>query len=195
MANGHKNGNGDRGHQARMTKFIAHYCVHFNAAAAYRFAGFECATGSVYEMARRLLTKPDIQAAVNATIAELGEVHFKLADEAISKLKMMSEADRAQIFTPEGVLRDLDEWPDECKLLIAGVEVEELWEGSGKARRRTGNLRKVRLEGPKGILDSILKITGRWVDSTQFLDKHGRPADPPALQAEISITVGNEVPK
>lgn len=180
---------GDRARLARLKKFSSHYAVHFNGAAAVRFAGFETTQPAQY--ASELLSKPQVQAEVEKVIESLGDLHYRLADQAITKLTAMHNADRSAIFTPEGTLKDLDEWPEECKLLLAGIEVEELWEGQGAERRAIGVVRKVKLEAPKGIEDSILKVTGRWVDRTQFLDKNGKPTDPATSpQPIINVTVG-----
>lgn len=173
---------------ARAKKFIAHYSVHFNGAAAVRFAGYETKWPAQY--ATELLIQPDIQKAVQAKRDELGELHYDLANRATAQLTAMMQADRAGIFTPEGVVKDFDEWPEDCKLLLAGVEVEELWEGTGKDRRPIGTLRKIKLEAPKGILDSILKVTGKFIERTQMLDRHGNPVDPGTVAPIIEVTVG-----
>jgi len=172
----------------RLKKFVAHYCVHFNGAAAIRFAGYDTAWPSAY--ATELLTKPEVQDEIKKVRDDLGELHFDLANRATAQLTAMMQADRAGIFTPEGVVKDFDEWPEDCKLLLAGVEVEELWEGTGKDRRPIGTLRKIKLEAPKGILDSILKVTGKFIERTQMLDRHGNPVDPGTVAPIIEVTVG-----
>jgi len=106
----------------RLKKFVAHYCVHFNGAAAIRFAGYDTAWPSAY--ATELLTKPEVQDEIKKVRDDLGELHFDLANRATAQLTAMMQADRAGIFTPEGVVKDFDEWPEDCKLLLAGVEVK-----------------------------------------------------------------------
>ena len=65
-----------------------------------------------------------------------------------------------------------------------------MWEGTGKDRRPIGTLRKIKLEAPKGILDSILKVTGKFIERTQMLDRHGNPVDPGTVAPIIEVTVG-----
>lgn len=166
-------------------KFIAHYCVHFNGAAAVRHAGYESIAPNEY--ARELLTKPHIQDRVGKVIESLGDLHFRLADEVTGQLKAMKGADRTAIFKADGSLIDPKDWPEECKMLLAGVEVDEITVGD----KVIGRTKKVKLEAPKGILDSLAKITGQWIERSQFLDKHGKPVDPPAAAHPIiSVTVG-----
>jgi phage terminase small subunit len=175
-------------------KFVAHYCVHFNGAWAVRYAAFE--TNWPAQYAAELLAKPPIQARVDKVIEGLGDLHFRLADEVTGQLKAMKNADRTAIFDADGNLIDPKNWPEECKLLLAGIEVEQLFEGAGEDRKQIGVTKKVKLETPKGILDSLAKLTGQWIERSQFLDKHGRPIDPPAAaQPVINVTVGATAPQ
>ncbi len=174
----------------REQKFVAHYSVHFNGAGAVRFAGYE--TEHQRQYAVELLSKPYIQKHVEKARAELGTLHFDLANQATAMLAAMMQADRTKILDAEGNVLDPKDWPDDCKLLMAGVEVEEtmIAEGAGMIR-----LKKVKLEAPKGIIDSVLKATGAIVDRTQLLDRHGKPTDPHQPQPIINVTVGAAPPK
>lgn len=178
----------------RETKFVAHYAVHFNGAAAVRTAFPDTNQRDARNYAREVLAKPYIQAHIQAKIAELGELHFRLADENTALLRSMRDADRTAIFDEDGNLKDPKDWPDECKALLAGVDVEEVVRGRGKDAQVVV-IRKVRLEAPKGIIDSLAKINGQWIDRSQLLDKNGRPVDPVAVQPIIKVTVGAEPKK
>lgn len=169
--------------------FAAHYAVHFNGAAAYKHAGFEGAAGSASELARRILANPEVQQLIKDEIGELGELHFRLHEENTARLIAMRDADRASIFNPQGDLLDIADWPEDVKLLIAGVEIEELWEGQGKDRRPIGTVKKVKLEAPRAIVDSLAKISGQWVERAQWLGKDGKPADPGNVAPIINVTV------
>jgi hypothetical protein len=171
----------------RELKFVAHYCVHFNGSAAVRFAGFESVRPNEY--AYELLTKPHIQAQINQVIESLGDLHFRLADENTGRLKAMRDADRTAIFADDGSLIDPKDWPEECKLLLAGIETEERVAGDGESAHLI-RVKKVKLEPPKGIIDSLAKITGQFIERTQQLGKDGKPIDPPAVQPVINVTVG-----
>lgn len=168
-------------------KFVAHYAVHFNGTAAVKHAGF--GTISPGQYAVELLTKPKIQERVNKVIEGLGELHFRLADEVTGDLRAMKRADRTAILNEDGSLKDPADWPEECKLLLAGIDIEE--RTIGDENPVVIRTKKVKLEGPKGILDSLAKITGQWIERSQYLDKFGHPTDPPALaQPIVNLTVG-----
>lgn len=170
---------GNNGKGAGLTpkekKFVAHYCIHFNGTAAVKHAGFETVAPGQYAV--QLLTKRSIQARVNKVIEGLGELHFRLADEVTGDLRAMKRADRTAILNEDGSLKDPADWPEECKLLLAGIDIEERTVGDeNPVIIRT---KKVKLEAPKGILDSLAKITGQWIERSQFLDRHGNPTDAP----------------
>lgn len=164
-------------------KFVAHYCVHFNGTAAVKHAGFKTEWPGQYAV--QLLTKRSIQDQVNRVIEGLGELHFRLADEVTSSLRAMSHADRTAILNVDGSLKDPKDWPEECKLLLAGIDIEERTVGEGRDETiiRT---KKVKLEAPKGILDSLARITGQWIERSQFLNRHGEPTDPPGSE-EVDV--------
>lgn len=170
-------------------KFVAHYAIHFNGTAAVKHAGFDTEWPGRYAV--ELLSKPLIQERVNKVIESLGELHFRLADEVTGDLRAMKRADRTAIFNEDGSLKDPAEWPEECKLLLAGVDIEERTVGDDE-NPIIIRTKKVKLEAPKGILDSLARITGQWIERSQYLDKFGRPTDPPAAaQPIVNLTVGS----
>lgn len=181
-----------RAEAAREAKFVAHYSVHFNGAAAVRFAGYETGPGNDRHYARELLTKPHIQAAIRKRVGDLGELHFELANEVSARLQQMAFADRTAILDADGNLIDPRDWPDDCKALLAGIEIEEQMKGEGEEAMLV-RVKKVKLSEPKAILDSLAKITGQFIERSQMLGKDGKPVDPPAaMQAVVNITVGGK---
>jgi hypothetical protein len=172
----------------REQKFIAHYSVHFNGAAAVRFAKYE--TNWPNDYARQLLARPEIQRHVEKARKDLGVLHYDLFNQAVNRLALMMQADRTEILDAEGNVKDPEEWPEECKLLIAGIEIEERMQGEGDAAEMI-RVKKVKLEGPKGIIDSLAKLTGNVVEKHQMLGKDGKPTDPSVpIAPVIHMTVG-----
>lgn len=171
----------------REAMFVAHYSVNFNGAEAYRKAYGENKNARFY--AHDLLTKPHIQKLVEAKRKELGELHFDLGNKAMAQLHRMLEASerRTELFSADGSLLPPEQWPEDMKLLVAGIEVVENFDKDGTV---IGYTKKVKLETPKGVIDSALKATGKFVERTQLLDKHGRPTDPSSTQPVINMTVG-----
>lgn len=138
-------------------KFVAHYAIFANGAAAVRHAGFELANHK--EKAFELLTKSHIQAHVKHLRTTLGEIHFDVGNQIIQQLNRMREADVTEIYDGEGNLRDPKDWPEDVKLLVNGIEIEEEMRGEGDAAYLV-RTKKVKLESRKGVMDTLAKILG-----------------------------------
>ena len=175
----------------REAKFVADYCVFFNGARAVRNAGYETTTPQEY--ARALLTNTNIQAHIKARLADLGELHFKLHEENTERLISMRDADRTDIYNEDGSLRDPREWPEACKQILCGIEVETEMRGEGDAAYLVRTT-KVKLSDPKAIIDSLAKITGQWIERSQQIGKDGKPVDPAQVTPVLIISYGNQLP-
>lgn len=158
--------------------FCQHYAVFANGAQADRIAFPEIEAHR--EHAYALLTKPHIQEEINRLRGDLGELHFDLANQVLAQYKAMASADVTAMFDADGNLLDPERWPDECKLLVNGFEIEEQMRGEGDDAMLV-RVKKVKLETRKGVLDSISKTIGTFTERLQHLGKDGRPADPMAI--------------
>lgn len=176
----------------REAKFVADYVIYFNGSRAVRQAGYD--TVAPGEYARQLLNKPEIRAHVEAAIKEIGTLHFKLHDENTARLIAMRDADRTDLYDADGNVKDPREWPEALKFLLAGIEVEEQMKGEGDEAFLV-RTKKVKLVDPKGIIDSLAKITGQWIERSQFLDRNGKPTDPPSAVPVLVISVGDKLPE
>lgn len=178
---------------AKQERFVAEYLIDLNGAAAYRRAGY-VATGNAAETgAARLLRNAKVQAAVAAAKAERSEATKIDANWLLTRLAMEAEADLGDIIDEEGGLKPVHEWPLIWrKGLVAGIEVEELWEGRGEDREQIGRLHKVKLS------DRIkrLELIGKHIDVQAFKERVEVDAGP-SLAAAIAaarrrVTEGKE---
>lgn len=173
-------------------KFVAHYVIHFNASRAARESGFS--EKSCRAIGWELLTRPDIQAHIRAMRKQLGEMHFDLANQITGQLRAMAGADPTKMLDADGNVIDPKDWEDAEKLLIVGFDIEERMVGEGDAQELI-RVKKVKLESRKGVLDSLAKITGQFIDRTQQLGKNGQPIDPQGPAAPIiNVTFVREAP-
>jgi phage terminase small subunit len=130
---------------AKQKLFVQEYLVDLNATQAAIRAGYSAKTAK--QQGARLLTNVDIAAAVseaNANRLQKAEV------DAAWLLRRFTDdltADLADLYYPEtGQLKPVHDWPLIWRQgLVAGVEVEELFEGRGEDREQIGFVRKVKL--------------------------------------------------
>lgn len=75
-------------------------------------------------------------------------------------------SDLRQLFKPDGSMLPPHEWPDGAAAAVASIEVDELFEGTGKDREQIGITRKVKLWDKTKSLESLAKILGKFVTKT-----------------------------
>lgn len=94
--------------------------------------------------------------------------------------------DPLDLFTPEGMLRPIDEIPECARRAMAGIEFVELFEGRGDDRRSVGYLKKFKFADKKGALDSIAKILGMLRDKVDVNVKVSHQEMEAAIDAELA---------
>lgn len=150
----------------KQARFVEEYLIDLNGSAAAIRAGYSPKTSRVY--AAKLLTKPAIQAAIAAGKAARSERTQVTADWVLNRLTDEAEADLADIFDDNMNLKPVHDWPDIWrKGLVAGVDVEELYEGRGESRECVGRVHKVKLS------DRIkrIELIGKHVMVQAFKDQ------------------------
>src|SRR6267142_6304759 len=87
------------------------------------------------------------------------------ADDVLGELLRIARADLTQAFTPEGQLKPIHEIPEDVRRAIAGVEVEQLFEGRGQKREKVGDLVKVKFWNKVSGLDLLGRHLNLWEKS------------------------------
>lgn len=131
--------------------------------------------GYTVQHAHRLMQDP-------AMIEALKKGQKALADAGIcDKLDIMKEAwrlassDIRHLFGPNMTLLDPADWPDEIARAVQSVDVQETFEGEGKARKWTGYVKKVRLHPKLAALDLLAKMLGAYAAPKEPVGPDGKP--------------------
>lgn len=138
-------------------QFSQEYLVDMNATQAAIRAGYSKKTAGVigYENLR----KPHIAACIAELMKERNQRVRWDADKVFDRLSHAADADIADLYDENGAFKPVKEWPLVWRMgLVAGVETNELWEGTGKDREVVGQVVKV-------------KFTER-IKVTELLGKH-----------------------
>lgn len=105
--------------------FAAEYIIDFNGAQAAERAGSKAK--DLYAAASEFLSNPKVQAEVARLMAARSQRTKIDADWVLTRLAAEAEADLADIYTPDGALRPIHEWPDIWrKGLVQGVKHTEV---------------------------------------------------------------------
>jgi len=154
--------------------FALEYIKDFNGTRAASAAGFSERTAA--QQAHQLLHNPLVAAEIEKQKRDRLERTKIDADWVLKRLVAEAEADLAEIYDDDGNLRPVKEWPEIWrKGLVAGIEAEELFEGTGEDRVQIGYTRKVKLS------DRIkrIELLGRHADVGAWKDRKQVEADEP----------------
>lgn len=163
----------------KQEKFCQAYVETGNASEAYRQAydAENMAPETVNNEAYKLQKNPQITARIEE-LERLALIrHQVTVDLLIAEYRKLATLDIRKAFDEEGNLKPIHEIDDDTAAALAGIEVEEIWEGHGQDRERVGTLRKVKFADKKGALDSLMKFHGQLVDRMELTGKGGAPLE------------------
>lgn len=122
----------------------------FNAQDAALAAGY--AKASAKQQAHHLLKRPDIKAHIEARTKELHSKNILDADKIIKQLSEMAQVDPADLYHPNGTLKNIHDMPKAVRMCIS--EIKEGQFG-----------RSVKLEGRQKAIELVGKHLKMWSDA------------------------------
>jgi len=163
------------------TRFIEEYLVDLNATQAAIAAGYSERTA--YSQGQRLLkhveVAPLIQKAMDARSKRL-EI---TADRVLQELAKLAFYDPMDIFEADGSMKQIKDIDPNTRMALAGLEVTELFEGSGDEKHAYGLLKKIKLADKGQNLERLGRHLKLFSDKLEVTGKDGGP-----LQHKVSIT-------
>ncbi|MCZ8547173.1 terminase small subunit [Mesorhizobium qingshengii] len=149
----------------KQRRFVQEYLRSETATEAALRAGYASSSAAV--MASRMMDDPDILAAIEeGQQKRLDRVEVD-ADYLLDRLHEEVEADLLDLYDETGDLLPVEEWPPIWrKGLVAGIEIEALFDGRGEDRKRIGSIKKIKLSDRVRRLEAI----GRHVSVAAFRD-------------------------
>jgi len=161
-------------------RFCREYLIDLKAGPAAIRAGSRAE--NPYVAGNEFLTNPNVAARIAelqaersaATKIDAAWLLTRLADEAV--------ADIADLYTADGALKSVHEWPEVWRTgLVQGIEAEELTAGRGDGRETMGIIRKVKLS------DRVkrLELIGKHIGVQAFKDQV-------AVSGVINVTISED---
>lgn len=144
---------------AKQIRFVEEYVLDLNATQAAIRAGYS--VNGADTTGPRLLGDPRVVAAIDARKVARSERTEVDADWVLKRLADEATADLADLYDENNLLKPVEDWPSIWRQgLVAGVETEQLFEGSGDARTQIGVVKKVRLSDRIRRIELIGKHVG-----------------------------------
>lgn len=142
----------------KQEKFCEEYMKDGNGTRAAIRAGYSPNGASV--TGSDLLANPNISEKIESLKSTQSGKTRATIENFLEQLSKLAFADRTKIFSADGSLLPVDEWPEECKACIVGVEVEELPFG-------VGSVKKVKMIDPGKALEMFGKYLGAFDKDNQ----------------------------
>lgn len=153
--------------------FVDEYLVDLNATQAAIRAGYKEKTARF--IASENLTKPNIQVAIEKAMAIREKRTEITQDKALKELGRLGFSDIRKYFKDDGSLKNITDLDDDAAAAVASVEVDELFDGSGKDRVQIGFTKKFKFWDKNSALEKIGKHLKMFTEKIEYPDKDGNP--------------------
>ena len=147
-------------------RFCQEYLIDFNGARAYRTTYPNCKSGHK-QSANVLLTNPYLRKELSKLIADRSERTEITADEVLKEAARIALADIGEAFEKDGTLKAIHDMPEDVRRAISGLEVVELYEGTGKNRKRVGTLKKVKFWSKDKQVELLMRYLGLFLEDNK----------------------------
>jgi phage terminase small subunit len=171
---------------AKQANFADEYLVDFNAVRAYRAAYPGCKSDNTAGVeGHRLLKNPKIADYIQKRMQDR-QVRTEITqDRVLREYAKLGFFDPRKLFNADGSPREIADLDDDTAAAIAGLDIAEIYEGTGDSRRFVGYLKKYKIANKIGALDSIAKHLGMFIDRQEITGPDGGP-----LQMQVSRIAG-----
>lgn len=140
-----------------------------NGTQAAIMAGFSAKTAGV--QATKLLKEANVQQMIAERRRELVEKSKLTTDELLIELAKIVRADLRTLFNEDGSLKSPKDWPDEVAGAVAGMEIDELFDGVGKDRIQIGMTKKLKLWDKNSAIEKAMKHLGLFKEDNSQQNK------------------------
>lgn len=151
----------------RQKAFVDEYIIDFNGTQAAIRAGYTAKTAAI--TASKFLINPKIQEYLSKRLKDRERRIEIDQDYVLKRLAAIDKMDISDILTDNGEMKPAKEWPEIWRQFISGMDVAEVFDGSGDERKVSGFLKKIKW--PDKVKN--LELLGKHVQVQAFRDNLG----------------------
>jgi phage terminase small subunit len=144
----------------KQERFVQEYLIDLNATQAAIRAGYSAKTAE--QQGFQLLQKTSVQKAIAEGRRQREERTAVSADRVLLEAARLALFDPRKLFHDDGRPKGITELDDDTAAAVAGIEVVEQFEGSGKDRVFVGYLKKYRIADKNSALEKLFKHHGLY---------------------------------
>ena len=146
-------------------RFAEEYVIDMNATQAAIRAGYSEKTA--YSQGQRLLKHVEVKAAIQEA-TEKRSIRTQITqDRVLQEYARLAFFDPRKLFCDGGKPKDITELDDDTAAALAGLDMQEAYEGVGESREFVGYVKKYKLANKLGALDSLGKHLGMFSEKPQ----------------------------
>ena len=119
------------------------------------------------EEACKLAANPKIAQRLKELTDELKNRNMITVERVMQEYAKLGFFDPRNLFRPDGSPKEISELDDETAAALAGLDVQEVYDGFGEDRKFVGYTKKYKLTDKKSALDSIAKCLGMFIDKVE----------------------------
>jgi phage terminase small subunit len=155
----------------KQKRFCDEYLIDLNATQAAIRAGYSKKTA--YAIGEENLRKPEIVAEIQVCMKRLSERTEISQEKVLNELAKIGFFDIRKLLDTQGNPIPLHELDDHTAAAIAGLDILEEYDGTGKDRIFVGYVKKYKIADKRAALVDIGKHIGMFIDRKE----HGAPGD------------------
>jgi len=128
---------------------------------------------TIHENASRLANNSKVAARIAELTNEFKERNMVTIERVLAEYAKLGFFDPRKLFNADGSPKEITDLDDDTAAVLAGLEVNEIYEGVGENRQFVGYTKKYKLADKKGALDSMAKHLGMFVEKHELFGKDG----------------------
>jgi len=132
---------------------------------------------TIDEEACRLANDCKITAKIEQLTEELKLRNMVTVERVVAEYAKLGFFDPRNLFRADGTPKPIAELDDDTAAALTGLDVQEVYEGSGEDRKFVGYTKKYKLTDKKSALDSMAKYLGMFTEKIEHTGKDGGPIE------------------
>jgi phage terminase small subunit len=142
----------------KQRRFCEEYMLDFNGTQAAIRAGYS--PDSANEIASQNLAKLNVAAYLSELKSQAAEQFGVSKSQLINELKKTAFFDIRTIYDESNALLNVRDFDNNAAGAVAGIEVDEIWEGPPGSKTLVGHTSKVKMNSKLAAIERISKMLG-----------------------------------